>query len=274
MIENIRGLPGVYGIVSPAAYRSQVNTESNTDETRTNLHKTNNRTAGVSISISEEAMAMLRTNGQGSQSSQKPAQGMSSNESDETAQDSSKGELSEEEQKIVERLKTRDREVRAHEQAHLAAAGGLATSGAKFEFETGPDGMRYAVGGEVSISMRSGNTPEETIRNAEQVQRAALAPVDPSPQDRSIAADAASKAMEARMEIVQEATHPEAKEKPAVQKQAVVSEKANISQESGMSLAGEKAAITIRGRQEISKISQGERGIFMGYQFSSLSFQA
>ncbi len=49
----------------------------------------------------------------------------------------------------VQRLKSRDQEVKAHEQAHLSAAGTIAVSGARFTYTTGPNGLRYAVGGEV-----------------------------------------------------------------------------------------------------------------------------
>gem|GEM_PF-2412136 len=111
------------------------------------------------------------------------------------------GELTEEQQKQVAELKRRDTEVRAHEQAHLSASGGLARGGASFSFQNGPDGKRYAVGGEVQIAMKSGNTPEETIRNAEQVHAAALAPANPSSVDQQTAAAASRMAQEARQEL-------------------------------------------------------------------------
>ena len=109
-------------------------------------------------------------------------------------------ELSPEEQEEVRELAKRDREVRAHEQAHAAAAGDLANGGPSYEYTTGPDGRRYAVGGEVSISLREGKTPEETVRIAERARRAALAPQEPSPQDRKVAAEAAQMAARARAE--------------------------------------------------------------------------
>ena len=62
------------------------------------------------------------------------------------------------------RLQQRDQEVRTHERAHLAAAGGLAVSGASFSYVTGPDGKRYANGGEVGISVGTEATPEATIQ--------------------------------------------------------------------------------------------------------------
>lgn len=104
----------------------------------------------------------------------------------------------------VAELEATDREVRAHEAAHLAAAGGLATGGASFTYETGPDGQRYAVAGEVGISISSGSTPEETLRNAEQVRRAALSPADPSAQDLKVAAMASQMAATARIQIAEE----------------------------------------------------------------------
>ncbi|MBI5427646.1 MAG: hypothetical protein HZA02_05115 [Nitrospinae bacterium] len=108
-----------------------------------------------------------------------------------------KGGLTEEELKIVEQLKARDRQVRAHEQAHLSAAGPYAAGGPSFQYETGPDGQQYAVGGEVSIDASEvKGDPEATAQKAQAIQRAALAPADPSGQDVQVAAQA--KAMEAR----------------------------------------------------------------------------
>jgi hypothetical protein len=101
----------------------------------------------------------------------------------------------------LEELKTTDRAVRAHEAAHVAAGGSLVTSGATFSYETGPDGQRYAVAGEVGIDTSKGRTPEETLTRAQQIRAAALAPADPSPQDRAVAASAARMAVEACAEI-------------------------------------------------------------------------
>lgn len=93
------------------------------------------------------------------------------------------------EQRIVEHLAETDRQVRAHEAAHQAAAGGLGGA-ATFTYKTGPDGKSYAVGGEVPIDMSPGRTPEETLARARQVRAAALAPADPSGQDLAVAAQA------------------------------------------------------------------------------------
>ncbi|WP_374246559.1 putative metalloprotease CJM1_0395 family protein [Zoogloea sp.] len=109
--------------------------------------------------------------------------------------------MSDAEQQLVSRLAARDRLVRAHEAAHLAAGAGLITRGASFTYETGPDGKRYAVGGEVGIDVSKGRTPEDTLARAERIRAAALAPADPSAQDRQVASEAARMAAEARLEI-------------------------------------------------------------------------
>ena len=110
-------------------------------------------------------------------------------------------ELSEEEQAQVEELKQRDAEVRRHEQAHQSAGGQYAGS-AQYSCEQGPDGKRYAVGGEVSIDASTvPGDPEATIQKMQQVQRAATAPADPSAQDRRIAAKAAAAEQKARQEL-------------------------------------------------------------------------
>lgn len=114
---------------------------------------------------------------------------------------SAEAELSPEEQAKVDQLKARDLEVRQHEQAHLAAAGSLATSGANYTYERGPNGVNYAVGGEVNIDTSPGRTPEETLEKARQIQAAALAPAEPSSQDRSVAARAAQLQQQAQAEI-------------------------------------------------------------------------
>lgn len=114
------------------------------------------------------------------------------------------GELSEADLKIINELKQRDTEVRAHEAAHLAAAGSIATSGASFEYQQGPDGNRYAIGGEVNIdtSPVSGD-PAATLRKADTIRRAALAPAQPSGADMQAAASATAMAAQAQIELLQ-----------------------------------------------------------------------
>lgn len=116
-----------------------------------------------------------------------------------------KSELSEEERKEVQELKRRDQEVRRHEAAHKAAAGPYARGGASFEFTTGPDGRRYATGGEVQIDTSEvPGDPQATLKKMQQIRRAAGAPAEPSAQDRRVAAQAAATESKARAELSQE----------------------------------------------------------------------
>ncbi|WLD57751.1 hypothetical protein NFC81_13665 [Salinispirillum sp. LH 10-3-1] len=101
----------------------------------------------------------------------------------------------------IERLSKRDREVRQHEQAHQAV-GGQYTGAVTYQFVQGPDGRRYAVAGEVSVDLSPAADPEETIQKMEQIKRAALAPSDPSGQDRRIAAEANAIIAQARAEAL------------------------------------------------------------------------
>ena len=109
--------------------------------------------------------------------------------------------LTPEQQRQVQQLKEIDRIVRAHEQAHIAVGADLVRGGASFTYQTGPDDKRYAVGGEVSIDVSPGRTPEETIPKAQHVRAAALAPADPSTQDQSVAAKASLMEANARIEL-------------------------------------------------------------------------
>lgn len=106
------------------------------------------------------------------------------------------------EKKLIEELKTRDREVRAHEAAHKSAAGSLARGAPSYTYQRGPDGVNYAVGGEVQIDLSAvpGN-PEATIRKAQQIRAAALAPAQPSAQDYAIASHAVQMAAEAQRQM-------------------------------------------------------------------------
>lgn len=116
---------------------------------------------------------------------------------------SSDNNLTEEERRQVEKLSQRDKEVRAHEQAHIAAGGSYVRGGANYQYERGPDGKLYAVGGEVSIDASPiPNNPAATIRKMETVVRAALAPSQPSGQDYQVAAKAQMEISQAQMELM------------------------------------------------------------------------
>ena len=95
-------------------------------------------------------------------------------------------------QEQLTKLKARDSDVRAHEQAHRSA-GGQYASAPSYTYQKGSDGANYAIGGEVTIdtSPIAGNI-DATIAKESQVRAAALAPADPSGQDLKVAAEAAT----------------------------------------------------------------------------------
>ena len=112
-----------------------------------------------------------------------------------TAQEEQKLQL------VISELANRDREVRAHEQAH-AAVGGVHAGSPSYTYTQGPDGKRYASGGEVSIDVGAvANDPQATLTKMEIVIRAALAPAEPSAQDRSVASQAQAQMAVARAEL-------------------------------------------------------------------------
>ena len=172
-------------------------------------------TQQISPAINNDQKVNATVNGQESQASKKDSQ-QDETQSKKAVKGNSPTELNEEELKEVQKLKQRDIEVRAHEAAHLAAAGQHAQGGAKFTLKKGPDGKSYAIGGSVSIDTSKEADPEATIRKADQIKRAALAPAEPSGQDRSVAAEAAKMKLEAQAELAevrrneaQEAAQPE-----------------------------------------------------------------
>jgi len=115
--------------------------------------------------------------------------------------------LSDEDQKKVKELEKRDQTVRTHESAHIAAGGQYVKGGATYQYQKGPDGKMYAVGGEVSIDTTPvKGDPQATVAKMETIKAAALAPADPSGQDRSVAAEASQEEAQARQEEAQQTT--------------------------------------------------------------------
>ena len=138
-------------------------------------------TSGDQVQISPAARALARKT---------PAQGKTTDANG----------LTPEQNEQVRQMKQTDQVVRTHEQAHIAAGGSLVHGGASYSFRTGPDGQRYAVGGEVNIDTSPEKDPNATINKAARIRSAALAPADPSAQDRAVAASADKMAMDAALQ--------------------------------------------------------------------------
>ena len=119
-------------------------------------------------------------------------------------QDPKQQEQQQRQEQQVQDLIERDQEVRTHEQAHQSAGGEYASS-PTYQFTQGPDGKRYATGGEVQIdtSVVPGD-PAATIAKMQQIRAAALAPAEPSAQDLAVACSAAASEAKARKELMAE----------------------------------------------------------------------
>jgi hypothetical protein len=127
----------------------------------------------------------------------------SASDAQETRPENEEENLDQQELAQLQQLKRRDMEVRAHEQAHLSAAGQYARGSASFTYQKGPDGVSYAVGGEVGIDIAKESTPAATITKMQTIKRAALAPANPSSADKRIAARASATEAQARQELLQ-----------------------------------------------------------------------
>ncbi len=168
-------------------------------------------------SVQEYASQGKRLSGEYSKESADPATvdkpGMTGQEQGKAMASGPKGvdgeELSQQELAELADLKKIDRAVRAHEQAHVAAAGGLVQRGVSLSYQKGPDGQRYAVAGEVSIDTSKEADPADTVAKMRTVRAAALAPADPSPQDRKVAAAATVTMNSAMHELTMQELSPQ-----------------------------------------------------------------
>ena len=99
----------------------------------------------------------------------------------------------------------RDAEVRQHERAHQTALGPYASGPVLYDGVRAEDGTFVALGGRIGVDLAPvPGDPSATLRKAQTVLNAALAPGDPSAADMRVAADAYRMAREAREEISEE----------------------------------------------------------------------
>lgn len=117
-------------------------------------------------------------------------------------QDPKQQEQRQRQEQQIQELAARDQEVRTHEQAHRSVGGNYAGS-PSYQFTLGPDGKRYATAGEVQIDISDvPGDPAATIAKMQQIRAAALAPAEPSPQDLTVARNAAAREAKARRELI------------------------------------------------------------------------
>ncbi|MBL4907345.1 MAG: hypothetical protein JKX94_07835 [Sneathiella sp.] len=153
------------------------------------------------ISLSPELVTALQGNDENSSVVHEEDAPQQPKESSRDKPETSASGLTDAEEAQVDALKERDQEVRTHEQAH-ASSGGQYAGSPSYEYETGPNGQQYAVGGEVQIDTAAiAGDPAATIAKMDTVIKAALAPADPSGQDKAVAAAASQKRIEAQAEL-------------------------------------------------------------------------
>lgn len=196
-IGNAQSNNSLYAQVSASAGLGvpvkSIATNSRTEESVPQLQSDSTKPISYSPSIRDDRASRVQASDDPSDTSQSIV-----------AQTSEERQSQQQEQaveQVITQLKARDREVRAHEMAHLAAAGQYAR-GLSYTYQTGPDGKQYAVGGEVGIDTSPvPGDPQATIDKALVIQRAALAPAEPSAQDRRVAQEASQMMAQASIEL-------------------------------------------------------------------------
>lgn len=169
---------------------------------KSNIKNSNSQSEDIDLGINNSGTENSSNNNFNNSITDPASAAEGQNKNQEKNSKNSSDELSKEEKREIRKLKQRDRKVRAHEMAHQSAGGQYAGS-ASYSYTTGPDNRRYAVGGSVDIETSAAKTPEETIKKADQIKRAATAPAQPSAADLQIAAKATRMKMEAQSELNQ-----------------------------------------------------------------------
>ena len=206
--QNGQGLQSAVAPVKQAETLTRINATQNTSNTE---NKPNSQHAETDKNADEVASQYNRLSKNVNNYQPKnehentDPKGKESNANKESGVADNPQRLSEEDLEEVKELAKRDREVRTHEQAHMATAGQYARGGINLETKTGPDGKSYAVSGHVNIDTSPvPNNPQATIQKANRIRAAAMAPAEPSSQDRSVASEATRMATEARAELAKE----------------------------------------------------------------------
>ncbi|MBD3767883.1 MAG: hypothetical protein IE928_08030 [Gammaproteobacteria bacterium] len=170
--------------------------------------------------------------------------------------------------KVIAQLESRDREVRMHEQAHAAVGGQYVTSGPSYTYQTGPDGKRYAVGGNVGIDVSPiPNDPQATLAKARQVIQAAMAPAEPSSQDYAVAQSAQAMMQQAQQEL---ATQQQASMTGETDDESETSKSTQPSQNDNQRAASRFEQEASRFYEQTEIATNGLVGRVGGYQDSAL----
>jgi hypothetical protein len=105
---------------------------------------------------------------------------------------------------VIRTLREKDRDVRSAEYAKVSMLGKFRKGGPRFRYETGPDGQRYAIEGNVPVDLSPAESPENSIRKARKIKNASLGVGEVSDSDRKVAAQAQLLEMQARAKIARD----------------------------------------------------------------------
>ena len=98
-------------------------------------------------------------------------------------------------EQVLQKLKAKDQQIKSHEQTHSALSGAN-SSNPHYNYQVGPDGKMYAVGGSVTmdtsikIDPNNQNSTSNALLKLDQLQKATSSVDEPSSADMSIATKA------------------------------------------------------------------------------------
>ena len=91
-------------------------------------------------------------------------------------------------QRVLQKFKKQDAEIKSHEQIHASI--GQTTTPISYNYQQGPDGKMYAVGGSVRLDTSMPSDPKAAAFKLDMLQRAASGPSDVSGADVAISSQA------------------------------------------------------------------------------------
>lgn len=143
-------------------------------------------------------------------------------------------ELSEDKEELVKDLENRD--TQPH---HVAAAAGYVRGRIHYEFQTGPDGLKYAIGNHVELDTSAiPNESEKTIQEPQVIRQTLLAGGEASSSDIELASAASSMEHQVGIEILEESNDKQGKSKEKSTRTAKETLKEAYEKYEGVSLPG------------------------------------
>jgi len=202
--NNLREVNPAPAPSSQSAAEQSVGNGNRKSQASTPRSKTDQASISTDKPVTENASVSASVSASTSKPDESTDQVDTSTTDQSTHQQSSEKQKAQElaEQQQISALHKRDQEVRTHEAAH-AAVGGSVTGAPSYSFERGPDGKNYAINGEVSVDLSPvAGDPRATIAKMQKVHAAALAPINPSSQDKQVAAAATQAIAAAQSDIL------------------------------------------------------------------------